>query len=46
MAEGGYSPSQIAAHLGHAEGGGLALRTYIHADACDTPEFLDDALSR
>jgi integrase len=45
MAERGYSPAQIAAHLGHADGGVLALRTYIHADALDTPAFLDDALS-
>lgn len=43
MAEGGYSPAQIAAHLGHADGGVLALRTYIHADPVDTPDFLDDA---
>lgn len=45
MAERGYSPSQIAAHLGHADGGVLALRTYIHADKLDTTEFLDEALS-
>jgi len=32
MAQQGYSPAQIAAHLGHADGGVLALRTYIHAD--------------
>jgi hypothetical protein len=45
MAERGYSPSQIAAHLGHADGGVLALRTYIHAEKLDTTEFLDEALS-
>jgi hypothetical protein len=32
MAERGYSPAQIAAHLGHADGGVLALRTYVHAE--------------
>jgi len=44
MAERGYSPAQIAAHLGHADGGVLALRTYIHADALETPDFLDETL--
>jgi integrase len=43
MAERGYSPAQIAAHLGHADGGVLALRVYVHADAIDTPAFVDEA---
>jgi hypothetical protein len=30
MAEQGYSAAQIAAQLGHAGGGVLALRTYVH----------------
>jgi len=45
MAERGYSPAQIAAHLGHADGGVLALRTYIRTQAIDAPEFMDEALS-
>lgn len=45
MAEKGYSPAQIAAHLGHADGGVLALRTYVHADPLDSAEFIDAALS-
>jgi hypothetical protein len=44
MAERGYSPAQIAAHLGHADGGVLALRTYIHADPIDAADFIDDTL--
>jgi len=44
MAERGYSAAQIAAHLGHADGGVLALRTYIHAQGIETPEFVDEAL--
>jgi integrase len=44
MAERGYSPAQIAAHLGHADGGVIALRTYIHADPVDAADFIDDAL--
>lgn len=45
MANSGYSAAQIAAHLGHADGGVLALRTYIHADRLDSAEFIDEALS-
>jgi hypothetical protein len=45
MAERGYSPAQIAAHLGHADGGVLALRTYIRTQPIDSPEFVDEALS-
>lgn len=44
MAERGFSPAQIAAHLGHADGGVLALRTYIRVAAIDTPTFVDEAL--
>jgi integrase len=45
MAERGYSPARIAAQLGHADGGVLALRTYVHADPLDSPEFIDSALA-
>jgi integrase len=45
MAERGFSPAQIAAHLGHADGGVLALRTYIRTETIDTPSFVDEALS-
>jgi integrase len=44
MAERGYSPAEIAAQLGHADGGVLALRTYVHPDPHAAPEFLDDVL--
>jgi integrase len=37
MADQGYSPAPIAAHVGHADGGVLALRTYVHADVIDSP---------
>jgi integrase len=43
MAHQGYSAAQIASHLGHADGGVLALRTYIHADQLDDPKFIDEA---
>jgi integrase len=45
LAEHGFSPAQIAAHLGHADGGVLALRTYIHADPLDSADFVDTALA-
>lgn len=45
MANQGYSASQIAAHLGHADGGVLALKTYIHPDRLDSAEFVDAALA-
>jgi len=45
MAEQGCSPAQIAAHLGHADGGVLALRTYIHADPLGSADFIDVALA-
>jgi integrase len=44
MATQGHSAAQIAAHLGHADGGVLALRTYIHADRIDSADFIDEAL--
>ena len=45
MAHEGYSAAQIAAHLGHADGGVLALRTYIHADRLADVGFADEAFS-
>jgi len=45
MANKGHSAAQIAAHLGHADGGVLALRTYIHSDQIDSADFIDSALS-
>jgi len=45
MADRGYSAAQIAAQLGHADGGVLALRTYIHADRLDSTAFVDEALT-
>jgi len=44
MAAQGLSAAQIAAHLGHADGGVLALRTYIHADLAPV-DFVDSALT-
>jgi integrase len=43
MADHGYNAAQIASHLGHADGGVLAQKTYIHPAAIDV-SFLDDAL--
>jgi integrase len=43
MARKGYSASDIAAHLGHADGGVLALRTYVHSAGLDSADFIDDA---
>jgi integrase len=43
MARERYSASDIAAHLGHADGGVLALRTYIHSDGLDSTDFIDSA---
>jgi len=40
MAEHGVTPAQIAAQLGHAEGGVLALRTYVNAEITDAPDFM------
>jgi integrase len=43
MARERYSASDIAAHLGHADGGVLALRTYIHSGGLDSTDFIDSA---
>lgn len=43
MAEHGYGPADIAQHLGHADGGALALRTYVHPTARRV-DFLDSEL--
>jgi integrase len=43
MANRGYSAAQIAALLGHADGGVLAMRTYIHPEQLDSVEFVDEA---
>jgi len=45
MAREGFSPSQIASHLGHADGGVLALKTYIHSDRLTSTDFIDLALT-
>jgi integrase len=45
MADHGYTPSQIASQLGHADGGVLALRTYIHAELIAAPDFIDRSLA-
>ncbi|MDP8910049.1 MAG: hypothetical protein M3N47_13260 [Chloroflexota bacterium] len=44
MADRGYSAAQIASHLGHADGGVLAQRTYIRPAMIEAPTFVDDAL--
>lgn len=41
MAEQGHGPTDIARALRHADGGRLAMQTYIHADAPNVA-FLDD----
>jgi hypothetical protein len=43
----GPGPSTIetrAAQLGHADGGVLALRVYVHADPLESADFIDEAL--
>ena len=45
MANQGYSAAQIAAQLGHADGGVLALRTYIHANRLESTAFADEAFA-
>ena len=37
--------AQIAAHLGHADGGALALKVYVHPALHEAPEFVDGLLS-
>lgn len=44
MADHGYSAAQIASHLGHADGGVLARRTYIKPAMIASPVFVDEAL--
>jgi hypothetical protein len=39
----GLSETDIAAHLGHADGGVLALRTYIHTGGLESTDFIDSA---
>jgi hypothetical protein len=46
MAEHGLMPAEIAAQLGHADGGVLALRTYIHAEITDAPDFIDNSFAK
>jgi integrase len=45
LAEQKVSAAHIAAHLGHADGGQLAMRTYVHPEGIDTPHFVDEALA-
>lgn len=45
LAREGYTPSQIATHLGHADGGVLALKTYIHSDRLSSTAFIDAAFA-
>lgn len=45
MADHGYSAAQIATQLGHADGGALALRVYVHPERMAAPAFVDEALS-
>jgi hypothetical protein len=45
LADQGYGPAHIAGYLGHADGGVLALKRYIHAKGIAAPAFIDDALA-
>jgi integrase len=45
MADHGYSAAQIAAQLRHADGGVLALRTYVHPEQPNV-DFIDDVLAK
>jgi len=36
--------AKIADYVGHNDGGVLALRTYIHPEPTDAPDFIDDLL--
>ena len=45
MADHGFSAAQIAAQLRHADGGVLALRTYVHPEQPDVA-FIDDILRK
>jgi integrase len=44
MAAKGFGAPAIGAQLRHADGGVLALRTYIHRDGPDSMDFIDEAL--
>ena len=44
MAEHGYGAADIAATLGHADGGVLALKTYIHPKV-RAVDFVDGVLA-
>ena len=46
MAEHGYSAAHIAQHLGHADGGQLAMRVYIRTKPIQAPTFIDQALAQ
>ncbi len=41
MDEHGYTAAKIAAQLGHADGGALAMKTYVHAEMSEAPSFID-----
>jgi integrase len=45
MADHGYTAAQIASHLGHADGGVLAQRTYIKPAMIEAPVFVDNAFA-
>lgn len=45
MSDHDYTVQQIAALLGRADGGTLAMRTYIHAEVLDVPACIDTALT-
>ncbi|MGO9976816.1 MAG: tyrosine-type recombinase/integrase [Solirubrobacteraceae bacterium] len=45
MAEQDLSAAKIAKQLGHADGGVLALRTYVHVDSLESVDFIDAALT-
>ncbi len=42
----GFTPAQIAAHLGHADGGVLAMKSYVHPETITAPEFIDVSLAQ
>jgi integrase len=46
MASHGYNAAQIASQLGHADGGVLALRTYVKTPVVSAPDFIDLAFAQ
>jgi hypothetical protein len=44
MAHEGLGARQIASVLGHADGGILALKTYIRTPVLEAPAFIDSTL--